>query len=248
MTELDIPKYNTFFEDYRSLESKFWDKKWEVEKSAFEAFQYRFFEHQKRMTEIRASEAPTYNIFSILGLGRYEVLLHSPLIKNLLDPKGSHGQGVLFLKTFFEKVLVIKYPEDQISYVRVREEFRMESGRIDLLITYSEIGIKKAIVIENKIYARDQHNQLARYYNYLKDFRGYAPENIILVYLTPDGAEPTEYSMNDSKKREVEDHSTLKCVSYRNGIKDWLNHAMEQIKSEKLKSIVNQYIVKISKL
>ena len=246
MTELE--PYSTFFKEYCGLKSKVEEKRWEAEKPAFEAFQYRYQRHSVEVDEIYAKNSPNYNVFSILGLGRFEVLLHSPFLRNLLDPKGSHGQGTLFLKSFFKDVLKIEFDDNKVSYVRVSEEFRMLSGRIDLLITYSEESTKKAIVIENKIYAKDQQNQLLRYYSYVKDYRGYEPKNITLVYISPEGHQPSKYSIDESARASVEDKSTLICASHRKDIKPWLTSAVVQSKSETLKSIINQYIKTISKL
>ena len=35
-------------------------------------------------------------------MGSSEVFTHTPILKELLDPRGSHGQGNLFLKSFID--------------------------------------------------------------------------------------------------------------------------------------------------
>ncbi|MBV9531288.1 MAG: PD-(D/E)XK nuclease family protein, partial [Bradyrhizobium sp.] len=54
-------------------------------------------ELRRRRIEEERVGAPRHNIFRLLGLQRSEVNLHSPLLRDLLDPYGSHGQGTLFL-------------------------------------------------------------------------------------------------------------------------------------------------------
>ena len=51
--------------------------------------------------EIERITGEKYNIFSILGLSSDE-LAHSRFLANLLNPQGSHGQGDIYLKLFFE--------------------------------------------------------------------------------------------------------------------------------------------------
>ena len=38
-----------------------------------------------------------FNVFNVLGMGSSEVKLHSALIAELLNPKGKHSLGELFL-------------------------------------------------------------------------------------------------------------------------------------------------------
>ena len=250
MTELDIPKYNTFFEDYRSLESKFWDKKWEVERGIFNEFQVRFQDYEIEAKELYASETPDFNIFSILRLGRYEERLHTPFLRYLLDPTESHGQGYFFLLSFLSEMLKVNLDRSEISHLSIEEEFRNDNGRMDLLIRYSHKSESKAIVIENKIYAKDQPDQLQKYKRYLTVARGYDADNILLVYLTPWGTNPSENSMVEIERDALKLSGNLTLLSYRKNIQSWLTNSLatDNIKSEKLKHIISQYIKTISVL
>ena len=58
-------------------------------------------------------------------------------------------------------------------------------GRIDIILEDGE----HAIIIENKIYATDQHHQLLRYNNYGKQR---FPKGFKLIYLTLDGHEASK--------------------------------------------------------
>ena len=52
--------------------------------------------------KIQNSNGDQYNFFDVLGIQNREIY-HSRFLKDLLCPKGLHGQGDLFLGLFFEK-------------------------------------------------------------------------------------------------------------------------------------------------
>lgn len=107
-----------------------------------------------------------FNIYSLLGLEYKENETHSNIIADLLNPKGSHGQGSLFLEKFIECITNVP---TSITYAEVFREYYIglinenytEGGRIDLLIKWN----KHIWVIENKLYAKEQPNQIERYKN-----------------------------------------------------------------------------------
>lgn len=107
-----------------------------------------------------------FNLLKLLKMGHYEVKTHSPILADLLSPKGTHGQGATFLKLFVKLLNIADFdPESaSVSMEKSIGEVTLESGgRIDLYITD---GKGRKILIENKIYAREQENQLSRYYKY----------------------------------------------------------------------------------
>ena len=150
-----------------------------------------------------------FNIFQILGLTNYEVKLHSKFIAELLNPKGSHGQNDTFLKLFIETLDIDNFDNKNCivkteKYIGKKE--KETGGRLDIFIKNQNNG--KTIIIENKIYADDQENQLIRYNNYNPSY---------LFYLTLYGTEPSEKSIGNLIKGK--DFHTL---SYENEILDWL--------------------------
>src|SRR5258708_4440017 len=122
-----------------------------------------------------------FNIFNLIAKKFDEVNLHSRFIYELLNPKGSHGYKTCFL----EKLLFhLQISDFQMEGVQVYREYR----NIDLLIKNN----KQAIVIENKLWAVDQQEQLQRYYELLKQ-EGY--QDIRIFYLSIDGKEPSDHSI-----------------------------------------------------
>ena len=187
-----------------------------------------------------------FNIFSILRLHDSEVRLHSNLISELLNPKGSHGQKDSFLKLFIniliEKVLTSENKisiekndfdtESAISNVEVHSGFiiddYLEGGRLDILIKDKN---KNAIIIENKIWAGDQKNQLLRYHKYgQKNLK-----NFYLIYLTIDGNTPSNFTTGG-----VLDDSQYLCLSYKSDIILWLETCL---KEEKINHNMDKEIV-----
>lgn len=189
--------------------------------------------NQKYENELKQT-GETFNIFNILGLDKDENS-HSKIIKEFLDPYGSHGMGDTFLKIFF-KIINIPFNNESIYYVK-KENFisnisddHEEGGRIDIIITNNH----QQIIIENKIYAGDQKNQLLRYHNYDK----YA----ILYYLTLDGREATEYSTGS---KEFIYHS----ISYKSHIMHWLEECMKMSEGVPIvRETIRQYIILIKQL
>lgn len=138
-------------------------------------------------------EGKCFNVFSALNICSDEVRLHSRLLATLLNPKANHGLGNKFLKLF---LIALGLPEDYITHCKeqiverpIGEVTEATGGRIDIIL--EDRG--HAVIIENKIYAGDQPNQLLRYYNYgLKTF---GENNFKLVYLTLHGSEPSPDSL-----------------------------------------------------
>jgi hypothetical protein len=161
-----------------------------------------------------------FNIFRILKLESFEVKTHSAFIAELLKPEGSHGQKDVFLRLFvkafcFKENLIdtqsckIKVEDD----IGILNETKTQGGRIDITITDKH---NHQIIIENKIYASDQHKQLTRYYNY--------SDKADLIYLTLYGKQPGHDS-----KGELEDNIHYKCYSYEHDVLNWLELCRKEV-------------------
>ena len=142
----------------------------------------------------RLKQGGFFNVFNTIGLRTEEVRLHSAFIAELLNPQGAHGLSKLFLQAFLKQMeLPCDYVTDAKGIIKERyigRKTKTEGGIIDVII---EDG-NHAIIIENKIYAEDQENQLLRYNNYgRKQF----PNGFKLVYLSLEGVEPDEKSLGE---------------------------------------------------
>jgi hypothetical protein len=82
--------------------------------------------------------------------------VHSKIIGDFLNPRGSHGQGALFLQCFLEKLEV---PEREKGIWQIS----IETGRVDILLWRDSPA--SMLLIENKVNdACDQPNQIFRYW------------------------------------------------------------------------------------
>lgn len=151
-------------------------------------------EHLKRLMQ----SGERFNIFSALWLDRRENY-HSRFIAYLLDPRAHHDQGAKFLRCFFDK-LGIEDPSS-LSVASVTAEYSVgELGRLDLVISTPQ----SIIVIENKIDAGEQEDQISRYRKWLDDNHHGRKQR--LLFLTPTGSPPTtgKADLNWSYRKVIE--------------------------------------------
>ncbi len=201
---------------------------------------------QKKYDEIAKITGENFNIFSIMSMENSERYTHSAIIAELLNPKGSHHHGNIFLKLFFSEVIKIENYDnlDLDNAIVLIEEYIGEinsdytrGGYIDIVIKYNNGSV---IVVENKINANDQRGQLLRYKN--------AYTNCDLIYLTKDGKPPSKesYHIDDQNKIDLEE---VILISYEINIKNWLEKChKESIEQPMLREIIKQYLNLVKKI
>ena len=182
-----------------------------------------------------------FNLFSIMQMESNETFTHSAIISALLDPKGNHYKGELFLELFLDEIKY-DYTGERLELTVIKTEFHIgkidnkceKGGFIDILIEFSS---GKTIAIENKIYANDQPGQLYRYKQYNR-------KKTSIYYLNLFGVKPSEHSHKTLK--ENEDYN---IVSYQNHILKWLKKCIENSTNELIvNSSIKQYFILIQKL
>ncbi len=183
----------------------------------------------KKYENISKQSGENFNIFKVIRKERKE-FVHTFILSDLLNPKGSHGQGSTFLEIFL-KQLNISLDIDSVQvkaekYIGEINNEYTEGGRIDIFIADAK---KNCIVIENKIDGKDQHNQLLRYYNYCK---------YNVLYLTLDGREPEKISYGNLKLNE-----DFHLISYKTHIIEWLEKCKEKVNElVSLREAITQYM------
>jgi hypothetical protein len=182
-------------------------------------------ESYKRVAE---ATGENFNIFSVLQMERNEVRTHSRFLAELLNPKAGHGQKDVFLKKFVE-LLNIKDFETTSAIVKVEfyigKKTEDSGGRIDIRIKDNR---NQVILIENKIDAIEQKNQLTRYNNSART------DNLTLLFLTLEGQESKDPNMTLEKYH---------CISYKSDILNWLEECRkESVSSPMLRETITQYI------
>lgn len=193
----------------------------------------KFFNQVKQIIDKYENESKetgnNFNVFKTINITTDEVRLHSKFIGELLNPNGSHGQNDKYLRIFFDQ-LKIDNIDSATSKVEIEKNIGKKKdtkgGRIDLFLIDSN---KNSVIIENKIYARDQYNQLLRYNNYKKGY---------LFYLTLFGTEPSEDSLGNLKIDK-----DVFLLSYKYDIINWLDECVKQsIKQPLVQSGIQHYI------
>ena len=130
----------------------------------------------------------------------------SYVLAYLLDPDETHGQRDLFLGKFLEDVNVDWLSGSNWSLVSIGREVpttQIENWnrRIDIEIAFQIDDDPAAIAIENKPWAGDQDQQLSDYARHLESmYEG----RFKLIYLTPKGEDPSEYSIKREKREKRE--------------------------------------------
>lgn len=184
-----------------------------------------------------------FNIFTTL-LDPYntEVELHSRFMSSLLDPKGNHRMGTTSIEILLEE-LGSEMPITPNIEVIPNNEKWTEHKEIDILII--DRVAKNALIIENKINARDSNHddrgQLEGYYQQLMS-EGIPADNIEVYYLTLDRHEPSAESLNTNGETP-ELAEKVQCIDYGTEITNWLKSLVkEAYNAPFLRESINQYI------
>ena len=207
----------------------------------------------KKNAEILDATGGRFNIFRICGVNHYENT-HSSILAELLNPQGSHSLKNQFLDAFLEtigKYFALK--DFDTTNATVHTEYVTDNGRIDILIKDHK---KNAIIIENKIYACDQHEQLIRYDSSAKKYF----EHYQIYYLTLFGSEASEQSAGNVIYHTISYAETIiqwldKCIAlavrlplvretliqYSNHIKQLTDQDMNSKNEEEITSLLAKF-------
>lgn len=240
MASLTIAEVAHFIKRYDAFTTMLTDFRLQEFKSGFCQLKTSV-KHIRTLTEESDKQhAHRFNIFWLLGVAGREVETHSALIADLLNPDGSHGQKYLFLNAFLQmckaKDPAFPVPADDVagSIWFLEKEKVVPYGRLDLMAACP--GLKFLMVIENKIGAPEQGDQLERYADWMAS-RADLYTSQVLIYLTPTGAES---------------HTNAGCpyfrLSYHRDIRRWLNSCLADIRATKVKEDVAQYVEVIQRL
>jgi Holliday junction resolvase-like predicted endonuclease len=195
----------------------------------------------KKYDDIAKITGEKFNIFSIMSMESNERYTHSAIIGELLNPKGSHGQGSVFLKLFFNEIIQLKaisnFDFDNVKILieqyigSINHDFT-QGGFIDIVIKDDN----NVVVIENKIHAPDQKNQLLRYKNHYK--------KCVLLYLNLFGDDASEGS-RVNLKLDLDYH----IITYNHHIKNWLENCFKEAANQPIvRETIKQYLNSVKKL
>lgn len=209
----------------------------------FDEFEKVYKEYENKVKERRARGIHDYNVFDVLEAKEVK---HSKFIASLLDPKGLHYQGDLFLREFVNACGISDFGLDT-SNAQVFREYE----NIDIYITDGN----KHIIIENKLWTGDHDEQIARYIQAIVDEQDEQNEQneqngiyerILVLYLTPFDDEIKSLGGIDEVGKDYlklgQNQVAFRHISYKNEILNWLNAIKaEIINLTDLNVLITQY-------
>ncbi len=192
----------------------------------------------------REEHEDNFNLFDLMCNRYDEVFLHSRFLSILFDPHGSHKMKDAFIHLFVERLnLPFEYNLSSLE-VFPNEDNTCEYKEIDILLI--DRKRKSAIIIENKIGAKDSNHaeegQIERYYRIITQEEGIPKDSTSVIYLSIDRDAPSEESIATSGQfPELKD----KVLSVHYGIEvlDWLRDCVKESYNRPiLRESITQYI------
>lgn len=175
-----------------------------------------------------AQLAPSFNLFRYMRTDEMGV---SKVVADMLNPKGSHGQGRVFLQAFAKKI-EREWIASTDDWRVVTEQQANGQRRIDIYLA-SPAGV---VGIENKPWAGDQNQQLSDYADYLKSKA--INKEWLLIYLS--NSEPSEHSISTTKREELAESRNFVCMDYQDlGI--WLDDCAAQTRALAVRVFIEEF-------
>ena len=205
-------------------------------------------EVKKQVDKYLASD---FNLINIMNPDENKI---SDIIALFLKPNGEHGQGKVFLEKFL-KILKENLAENfqnkinklkNLSNCEIYIEREVEAkGRLDIEIIFkTEEGNFFIIGIENKPWAGDQPKQIKRY---SEELEKKTKDNYILLFISGNGRPPSEDSISEIERINLEKDGKLLCSSYHKFLLPWLKECFKECESEKVRWFLRDFITWIEK-
>ena len=179
-----------------------------------------------------------FNIFSQLLNPYDEVNLHSKLIYSILnDCKFKKEFMLSFLKTT-DIISADDVSPNDFKIIDVEREKIFSNGRLDLFISFKVKDKNYVIIIENKIFARDQYEQMDRYIEFANNYQADIKK---IFYLTLLGNAPSEDSASNLDQ--------VNLISYDNEILTWIENCIKiSAREPALREVLIQYADLLEKI
>jgi hypothetical protein len=186
--------------------------------------------------------ATGFNVFDLIEPDENKL---SDVLAGLLNPKGTHGQGDLFLRLLFERLNL--HPDAELTKdANVQREAPMrgtlkDRRRMDVFV---DAGV--LLAIENKVDSPEQEDQVSDYLVDLERRCSCPPVQPIqntLIFLTPDHRSPEWLS-----ESELENHQRsgrLHCWGYQEELRDWLDACRRDCQAQKIRDFLSDFIAYI---
>lgn len=181
------------------------------------------------------------NLFTVLGMENKEVTAHSAFLYSIFKPfKQNNSINCSNLKILISTLLKKTSQNicfEDIASASIHREYPTAYGRLDFLVEYTTTdNYKNAIIVELKVWAGEQENQIDRYFEYL-DTQSYHKKHVF--FLTPTGYTAS----TDTSHKSIP-------ISLNDDIVKTLNIIIDKTDDRytNYKSILQQYIQLVKKL
>lgn len=186
--------------------------------------------------------APNFSVFDYIYT---DEMMLSRIIADLLNPHGTHAQGVAFLSLFLE-ILNLSDEEDnewrnidleQANVTVQTEKMTSKSRRMDIYIHIQSKEKSYSICIENKPFSLDGGQQLE---DYATEINRITPKNWHIVYLSGYGNQPAEYSVKSTILKEWIDSHLFSQINFPDLIV-WLKQCLAICQNDKVSYFIKEF-------
>ncbi len=200
----------------------------------------RFFSQARHQLELAEkqdrTEASGFNVFDLIRPDENRI---SDVLALLLNPRGAHGQGDLFLRLLIKKLNTGLNLKDT-KHAKVWREastHKIDNSRrrIDVLVDAGDL-----VAIENKVNADEEPGQIKDYLEHLRLWTEGRSVRSTLIYLTPGGRLPDSLQ-RENLDREVADNR-LRCWSYGRHLCTWLEMCRRQCEAPRFRDFLSDFI------
>ena len=189
-------------------------------------------------------DSSRFNLLSIIEKDRDEAHVHSKVIYSLLSQNWGKKDKETFLTLFLKEIGI----EEEIIYNKTWEVTREKAFDLDTIKGRLDFEIKSKdyiYIIEMKIDAGDQPEQLMRYQKFAKEQH----KKYKIFYLTLDGHNASKKSIGEEENLEENQKVEYINISFKEEILNWLGNCLKLVEGKENKSAcINQYIASINKI
>ena len=189
-------------------------------------------------------DSSRFNLLSIIEKDRDEAHIHSKVLYNLLSQNWGKKDKETFLTLFLKEIGI----EDENIYDKNWEVTREKAFDLDTIKGRLDFEIKSKdciYIIEMKIDAGDQPEQLIRYQKFAKEQH----KKYKIFYLTLDGHNASKKSIGKEENLEENEKVEYINISFQGEILNWLENCLKLVEGKENKSAcISQYIASINKI
>jgi hypothetical protein len=205
----------------------------------FAAVNYRMQLAERLQCRLDKRLATGFNVFDLIEPDENKL---SDVLAGLLNPKGTHGQGALFLRLLFKqlgldsdakltKAATVKREAPTYRILKYRR-------RMDVLVKAGAL-----LAIENKVDSEEQPDQVKDYLEHLSQCTRGRPIQSTLIYLTPEGRPPDKLRPLAMKKHQSS--GRLHCWSYQRELRTWLEACRRDCEAQRICDFISNFIAYI---